>query len=184
MRTARIIPCLDVDAGRVVKGVNFVDLREMGEPIELATRYSELGADELVFLDITASHEKRETIVDQRVVAIYFNKGKRVERVANYGLEDGKVIDFSGCQHPGDEQRNKGRPKDFIGFDEGAEFLESQVSSMLAWLRAEPGKRCRVVLASNPPRSAEGAWMTSSGSTSPAYAQVASAASLWTWADE
>ena len=55
----RVIPCLDVAAGRVVKGVNFVDLREMGEPIELATRYSELGADELVFLDITATLEGR-----------------------------------------------------------------------------------------------------------------------------
>jgi len=55
----RVIPCLDVARGRVVKGVNFVDLREMGEPIELATRYSELGADELVFLDITATLEGR-----------------------------------------------------------------------------------------------------------------------------
>ena len=55
----RVIPCLDVAGGRVVKGVNFVDLREMGEPIELATRYSELGADELVFLDITATLEGR-----------------------------------------------------------------------------------------------------------------------------
>ena len=55
----RVIPCLDVKEGRVVKGVNFVNLREMGEPIELATRYSELGADELVFLDITATIEGR-----------------------------------------------------------------------------------------------------------------------------
>ena len=55
----RVIPCLDVAAGRVVKGVNFVDLRDVGDPIELATRYSELGADELVFLDITATVEGR-----------------------------------------------------------------------------------------------------------------------------
>ena len=60
----RVIPCLDVKGGRVVKGVNFVDLREMGEPIELATRYSELGADELVFLDITATLEGRGPILD------------------------------------------------------------------------------------------------------------------------
>ena len=59
----RVIPCLDVAGGRVVKGVNFVGLREMGEPIELATRYSELGADELVFLDITATIEGRGPIL-------------------------------------------------------------------------------------------------------------------------
>ncbi len=60
----RVIPCLDVAGGRVVKGVNFVNLREMGEPVELATRYSELGADELVFLDITATLEGRGPILE------------------------------------------------------------------------------------------------------------------------
>jgi cyclase len=60
----RVIPCLDVAGGRVVKGVNFVDLREMGEPVELATRYSELGADELVFLDITATLEGRGPMLE------------------------------------------------------------------------------------------------------------------------
>jgi cyclase len=59
----RVIPCLDVDAGRVVKGTNFVDIRDAGDPVELAERYDAEGADELVFLDITASHEKRDTIV-------------------------------------------------------------------------------------------------------------------------
>jgi imidazole glycerol-phosphate synthase subunit HisF len=59
----RVIPCLDVDAGRVVKGTNFVGLRDAGDPVELAERYDAEGADELVFLDITASHEGRETIV-------------------------------------------------------------------------------------------------------------------------
>jgi len=59
----RVIPCLDVDAGRVVKGVNFVGIRDAGDPVELALRYQDEGADELCFLDITASHEKRETIV-------------------------------------------------------------------------------------------------------------------------
>jgi imidazole glycerol-phosphate synthase subunit HisF len=64
MRHARVIPCLDVDAGRVVKGVNFVDLRDAGDPVELAARYDAEGADELVFLDITASSDDRDTIVD------------------------------------------------------------------------------------------------------------------------
>jgi len=60
----RVIPCLDVDRGRVVKGVRFVDLRDAGDPVELAARYDEAGADEIVFLDITASHEGRDTIVE------------------------------------------------------------------------------------------------------------------------
>ncbi len=59
----RIIPCLDVDRGRVVKGVQFVGIRDAGDPVEVAKRYNEEGADELVFLDITASHEERETMV-------------------------------------------------------------------------------------------------------------------------
>jgi imidazole glycerol-phosphate synthase subunit HisF len=60
----RIIPCLDVDAGRVVKGTNFVDLRDAGDPVELAARYDAEGADEVVFLDITATSDKRETVVE------------------------------------------------------------------------------------------------------------------------
>ncbi|MCW3011288.1 MAG: Imidazole glycerol phosphate synthase subunit hisF [Solirubrobacterales bacterium] len=60
----RVIPCLDVNAGRVVKGTNFVDLRDAGDPVELAERYDAMGADELVFLDITATHEQRDTIVE------------------------------------------------------------------------------------------------------------------------
>ena len=60
----RVIPCLDVKGGRVVKGVNFVGLRDAGDPVELAARYDAEGADELVFLDITASHEQRRTIVE------------------------------------------------------------------------------------------------------------------------
>lgn len=59
----RIIPCLDVDKGRVVKGVNFVDIRDAGDPVEVARRYNEQGADEITFLDITASHEGRETTI-------------------------------------------------------------------------------------------------------------------------
>jgi cyclase len=64
MLTKRIIPCLDVRDGRVVKGVNFVGLRDAGDPVELASRYDHEGADELIFLDITASHERREIIAD------------------------------------------------------------------------------------------------------------------------
>jgi len=64
MRTVRVIPCLDVNAGRVVKGVQFVDLVDAGDPVELAARYDAEGADELVFLDITASSDGRETMVD------------------------------------------------------------------------------------------------------------------------
>ncbi|AFZ12687.1 imidazole glycerol phosphate synthase subunit hisF [Crinalium epipsammum PCC 9333] len=64
MLAKRILPCLDVKAGRVVKGVNFVDLRDAGDPVELAQAYNDAGADELVFLDITATHEDRDTIID------------------------------------------------------------------------------------------------------------------------
>lgn len=64
MLARRIIPCLDVKGGRVVKGVNFVDLRDAGDPVECAQRYSDGGADEITFLDITASHEERRTLFD------------------------------------------------------------------------------------------------------------------------
>jgi cyclase len=64
MLAKRVIPCLDVDRGRVVKGTNFVNLRDAGDPVEVAARYEQEGADELVFLDITASHEGREIILD------------------------------------------------------------------------------------------------------------------------
>ncbi|HEY9887476.1 MAG TPA: HisA/HisF-related TIM barrel protein, partial [Candidatus Obscuribacterales bacterium] len=64
MLAKRILPCLDVKAGRVVKGVNFVDLRDAGDPVELAQAYNDAGADELVFLDITATHEDRDILLD------------------------------------------------------------------------------------------------------------------------
>src|SRR5674476_1217406 len=86
----RIIPCLDVRDGRVVKGVNFVELRDAGDPVELASRYDAEGADELVFLDITASHERREIITELAArsaeeVFIPFTIGG--ERVAGSGEE-------------------------------------------------------------------------------------------------
>src|SRR6187455_289110 len=74
MLTKRIIPCLDVDRGRVVKGVNFLNLRDAGDPVEVARRYEEQGADELVFLDISASHEGRAILEDmvRRVADVIF----------------------------------------------------------------------------------------------------------------
>jgi imidazole glycerol-phosphate synthase subunit HisF len=74
MLAKRIIPCLDVHAGRVVKGVNFLNLRDAGDPVEVAARYEQQGADELVFLDITASHEQRDIILDvvQRTSEVCF----------------------------------------------------------------------------------------------------------------
>ncbi len=70
----RIIPCLDVDKGRVVKGINFVDIRDAGDPVEVARRYNEQGADEITFLDITASHESRDTTYEtvERMAAEVF----------------------------------------------------------------------------------------------------------------
>ena len=74
MLAKRIIPCLDVHAGRVVKGVNFLNLQDAGDPVEVAARYEEQGADELVFLDITASHEQRAILLDvvQRTSEVVF----------------------------------------------------------------------------------------------------------------
>src|SRR6476659_9537196 len=74
MLTRRIIPCLDVNGGRVVKGVNFVNLRDAGDPVEVARRYEQQGADELVFLDISASHEGRDILAEmvRRVADVIF----------------------------------------------------------------------------------------------------------------
>lgn len=90
MLRKRIIPCLDIKDGRTVKGVNFVDLKDAGDPIELAKKYSGIGADELVFLDITATHEKRKTLVPlveriAREVNIPFTVGGGVSSVEDAG---------------------------------------------------------------------------------------------------
>lgn len=87
----RIIPCLDVKDGRTVKGVNFVDLRDAGDPVELAWQYSQQGADELVFLDITATHERRKTIVElvksvARNINIPFTIGGGINELADADL--------------------------------------------------------------------------------------------------
>jgi cyclase len=92
-----VIPCLDVAAGRVVKGVNFVNLRDMGDPIELATRYSELGADELVFLDITATLEGRGPMMEviersAEELSIPFTVGGGVT-----GLDDARALLRAGA---------------------------------------------------------------------------------------
>lgn len=91
MFTKRIIPCLDVDKGRVVKGINFVDLRDAGDPVEVGRAYGQAGADELVFLDITASSDRRETVVDMvRKVAeqvfIPFTVGGGIRTVEDFRL--------------------------------------------------------------------------------------------------
>lgn len=97
METVRVVPCLDVDAGRVVKGVNFVGLRDAGDPVELAARYDSEGADELVFLDITASSDGRETILEMvrraaEEVFIPFTVGGGIRSV-----DDGRAILRSGA---------------------------------------------------------------------------------------
>ncbi len=89
MFTKRIIPCLDVHGGRVVKGVNFVNLRDAGDPVEIAAAYDKAGADELVFLDITASSDQRETVVDlvrkvARQVFIPFTVGGGIRTVEDF----------------------------------------------------------------------------------------------------
>ena len=89
MFTKRIIPCLDVHAGRVVKGVNFVDLKDAGDPVEIAKAYDKAGADELVFLDITASSDARETVVDlvrevAKCVFIPFTVGGGIRTVEDF----------------------------------------------------------------------------------------------------
>ena len=91
MLAKRIIPCLDVHAGRVVKGVNFINLRDAGDPVEIAQMYNRAGADELVFLDITATHEARSTVIDlaRRVaetVFIPFTIGGGIKTVEDFRL--------------------------------------------------------------------------------------------------
>jgi imidazole glycerol-phosphate synthase subunit HisF len=107
----RVIPCLDVDAGRVVKGVEFVDIRDAGDPVELAAHYDREGADELVFLDITATHERRDTIAklarataDEVFVPFTIGGGIRSVADAQAVLDSGadKVsVNSAALQRPG-----------------------------------------------------------------------------------
>lgn len=97
MLKKRIIPCLDIQNGRTVKGINFVDIRDAGDPIELAKRYVEEGADELVFLDITATNEKRKTLVNlvekiAREINIPFTVGGGI-----HSMEDASALIKAGA---------------------------------------------------------------------------------------
>jgi cyclase len=127
VRSVRVIPCLDVDAGRVVKGVNFVGLRDAGDPVELAARYDAEGADELVFLDITASSDARGTMVDvaRRVageVFIPFTVGGGVRTV-----DDARRLLMAGAEKVGVNTAAVDRPE------------------LVAELAAEYGAQCVVV---------------------------------------
>lgn len=91
MLTKRIIPCLDVKDGKTVKGINFVDIKDVGDPVELGKRYAEMGADELVFLDITATNEKRKTLSElvthiAREINIPFTVGGGISSVEDVSL--------------------------------------------------------------------------------------------------
>ena len=108
MLTKRIIPCLDVDAGRVVKGTSFVSLRDAGDPVELAALYNDEGGDELVFLDITASSDSRDTMVDvvrrvseQVFIPLTVGGGIRSVEDARRMLNAGQGIrEHGGSQQP------------------------------------------------------------------------------------
>lgn len=110
MLAKRVIPCLDVDRGRVVKGTNFVNLRDAGDPVEVARRYEKEGADELVFLDITASHEERDIMIDvvsrtaeQVFMPLTVGGGIRtlddIRSLLNAG-SDKVSINSAACKHP------------------------------------------------------------------------------------
>jgi cyclase len=111
MHYKRVIPCLDVDRGRVVKGVAFIDLRDAGDPVELASRYDAAGADELVFLDITATSDRRETVVElaRRTaddVFIPFTIGGGIRSVADAQAvldagADKISVNSAALKHPG-----------------------------------------------------------------------------------
>ncbi|MBB5173446.1 imidazole glycerol phosphate synthase subunit HisF [Texcoconibacillus texcoconensis] len=123
MLTKRIVPCLDVKEGRVVKGIQFLELRDAGDPVELAAVYDEQGADELVFLDISASHEGRETMVDvvKQVageLAIPFTVGGGIN-----SLEDMKRILRAGADKVSLNTAAVKRPE---LVSEGADFFGSQ----------------------------------------------------------
>ena len=139
MRAVRVIPCLDVDAGRVVKGVRFVDLVDAGDPVELAARYDAEGADELVFLDITASAHERDTMVD--VVA------RTAEQV---------FIPFTvggGVRAPDDARRLLRAGADKVALNTAA-ILDPPLITQLA---DEFGSQC-VVVAIDARRTSSGGW--------------------------
>ena len=136
MLQKRIIPCLDVDRGRVVKGVNFVDIRDAGDPVELAAFYDAEGADELTFLDITASHEGRETIVEVAArtaekVFIPFTVGGGIR-----STEDFRRILKTGADKVSVNTAAVERP---ALISEGAEMFGSQCVVLAIDARRRPG---------------------------------------------
>ena len=137
MLLKRVIPCLDVDKGRVVKGTNFVDIRDAGDPVELAIRYEQEGGDELVFLDITASHEKRETIVElakrtANDVFIPFTIGGGIRSV-----EDAQAVLDAGADKVSVNSAAVARPE-LIG--ELAEVFGSQCVMLAIDAKREPSE--------------------------------------------
>jgi imidazole glycerol-phosphate synthase subunit HisF len=134
----RVIPCLDVDRGRVVKGTRFVDIRDAGDPVELAARYESEGADEIVFLDITASHEQRETMVElaRRTaddVFIPFTLGGGIRSV-----EDAQAVLGAGADKVSVNSAAVARP----GLvDELASVFGAQCVVLAIDARKRPGKR-------------------------------------------
>jgi len=111
MLAKRIIPCLDIRNGHTVKGINFLDIREVGDPVELGTKYAREGADELVYLDITATHEERKTFVElvrriAREINIPFTVGGGISELADAEIllsagADKISINSSAVRHPG-----------------------------------------------------------------------------------
>jgi imidazole glycerol-phosphate synthase subunit HisF len=139
MALKRVIPCLDVDAGRVVKGTNFVGLRDAGDPVELAARYDAAGADELVFLDITASHQRRDTIVDlarrtANEVFIPFTIGGGVRSV-----KDAQAVLDAGADKVSVNSAALARPELIGELAEvfGAQCVVVAIDAKRAWARDE-----------------------------------------------
>ncbi len=137
MRSVRVIPCLDVDAGRVVKGIQFTDLFDAGDPVELAGRYDAQGADELIFLDITASSDHRRTMVDvvsrtAEMVFIPFTVGGGVRSV-----EDARLLLRAGADKVGVNTAAVDRP-DLIA-DLADEFGSQCVVVAVDARRRRPG---------------------------------------------
>jgi imidazole glycerol-phosphate synthase subunit HisF len=132
----RVIPCLDVDAGRVVKGVEFVDIRDAGDPVELAAHYDREGADEVVFLDITATHEKRDTITKLArsaadEVFVPFTIGGGIRSVA-----DAQAVLDAGADKVSVNSAALERPE---LIDELAEVFGAQCVVLAVDARARPG---------------------------------------------
>lgn len=123
MLTKRIIPCLDVRAGRVVKGTNFIGLRDAGDPVELASLYDREGADELVFLDITASVEKRKSMLD-----VIDRTASRVFMPLTVGGGISSVEDMRNCLHAGADKTslNTAAVQNPTLLSQGAELFGSQ----------------------------------------------------------